>query len=106
MLEEFQNIYQAKIELFKLEGIERTSGILARMTSVLLVALLILVGSVAALAIISIFIGFWIQNGRLAVMIFTSSLLVGSVILILFRHWLIIKPLNNMLINMFYEELP
>jgi ABC-type transport system involved in multi-copper enzyme maturation permease subunit len=106
MLDEFENIYQAKIELVKLEGIERTSGILSRMTGVLLVALIIIVACVAGLALLSMLIGHWLQDGTVALYVFSGSILLISVVLIVFRRAMIVRPLNNMLIKMLYEELP
>ena len=76
MLDEFENIYQAKIELVKLEGIERTSGILSRMTGVLLVALIIIVACVAGLALLSMLIGHWLQDGTVALYVFSGSILI------------------------------
>jgi hypothetical protein len=104
MFDNIKDIYTAKLELAKLEGVDSVSNLLAKTLSIVIQILAATVSFITVLILCAIALGYLLDNYMVGIIIFCGVLIVLSLGAIFFRDQIIEKPIKNLLIKSFYES--
>lgn len=104
MFDNIKNNIEARIELIKLDFINKSSSVLSKLIGLcVLVSVAIMCGT-TMLLLLAILMGYLMSNYLLGFTIFLGVVFLITIILIIGRKKLIIKPLKNLFIEYIYDE--
>lgn len=104
MLDQIKDIYTAKYELAKLEGVDRASNLLAKTLGVLLQVMASVIGVITLLVLIAIGVGFLANNYMLGIAVCSALLIIMVLVVVFMKDQVIITPLKNLIVKSFYEN--
>lgn len=105
MFTRIKEIYLAKLELAKLEGVDKASSVLAKLVTLGVVSLLVLMMTLALLILLSVLVGYIYSSSLASILTFGTLIMLSSGIVILFRQKLIFNPIKNVLIKEIYDDI-
>lgn len=103
MLENVKDIYMAKLELAKLEGVESVSNLLAKTFSIFVQILASIVGIIALLILVAVVLGYMLDSYILGITIFCVVLLMMVLATLFLRNQFIVTPIKNIILKSIYE---
>lgn len=104
MLGRLKELYLAKFELAKLEGIDKVSNVLAKLVTICMVVVMLFMIGLAGLLLISVWVGFLFSSALISVLTFGVLILISSSLVIIFRKRVLYVPIKDKLINSIYNE--
>ena len=104
MLDNVKDVYMAKLELAKLQGVESVSNVLAKTISIFIQIIASLVGIVTVLLLLAIGLGYLLNSYILGIAVFGGVLVLMVLAAIFLRKQVIVNPLKNIIIKSLYEN--
>jgi len=105
MLDNIKDIYAAKLELAKLEGIGLVSNLLAKTLSIIVQIMAIVITLITMLVLGAMALGYALDNYMVGILSFCIALIVVAIGAIFLRRPLVVKPIKNLIIKSLYEDI-
>lgn len=105
MFDNIKDIYTAKLELAKLEGVDKVSNLLAKTLSIVIQIAAATLSIITLLVLGAIALGYMLDNYLIGVVSFCGVLILLALGAIFLREELIVLPLKNIIIKSLYEDI-
>jgi len=104
MFDGIKNYIEAKLELIKLDFVDRTASVMSKLVGLCVLVSVMIMGVITFLLLLAIVLGYLLNNYILGITIFLGVILGAIIIVFLARKRMIVKPLKNLFIEYLYDE--